>query len=495
MKRLDDLPDADLRRFDRPTLPSPDAIRSVYLVGICGTGMGSLAGLFQAAGYRVRGSDDQAWPPMSTRLAELGIDVLQGYDPAHLDPAPDLVVVGNACTPRHVEASVARENGLAQASLPEALHRYFIEGRTSLVVAGTHGKTTTTSLLVHVMRSAGLDPSFLVGGVMRNGNASYGLGRGPHFIVEGDEYDSAYFDKRPKFLHYAPHRAIVTSMEFDHADIYDDWNDYRSAFRSFAGTLPEGGTLVLNGDAPEVAALGLWTRADVVTYGLETPFVDFTARDLDHADGATDFTLVRRGTELGRLHLPLAGTHNLLNTLAVCAVALGEGVTMDGLARGLASFEGIRRRQEVRGEAAGAVVVDDFAHHPTAVRATLQAIRERWPSRRLVAVFEPRSNSSRRKVFEAGYIEAFRGADAVFLASPPFRHNDRREDFMDVHHVAAELVRGSVPVVLGRDADELLPLLSGFVAAGDVVLIMSNGGFGNLHTRLLDSLSNRPARA
>lgn len=492
MKRIADLPDAELRVFDRPDLPPPDTISSVYLIGICGTGMGSLAGLFQAAGYRVSGSDDAAWPPMSTRLADLGIRVIQGYDAAHLDPAPDLVVVGNACTPRHPEAASARDRLLTQASLPEALRRYFIDGRTSLVVAGTHGKTTTTSLLVHVLRSAGLDPSFLVGGVMRNGNASYGLGKGPHFVVEGDEYDSAYFDKRPKFLHYAPHRAIVTSMEFDHADIYDDWNDYREAFRTFAATLPAGGTLVLNGDAPEVAALGLWTRADVVTYGIEAPFVDFTATNRVSEDGGTGFNLVRRGEDLGRLFLPLAGTHNLLNTLAVCAVALGEGVDMDGLRRGLASFEGIKRRQEVRGEEAGAVVVDDFAHHPTAVRATLQAIRERWPERRLVAVFEPRSNSSRRKVFEAGYIEAFLGADAVFLATPPFRHNDRREDFMDVNHVAAELVRAGIPVMLGKDADELLPLLSGFVQGGDVVLIMSNGGFGNIHARLLDELKARP---
>ena len=493
MKRIEELPDAELRIFVRPELPAPDALSTVYLIGICGTGMGSLAGLFQASGYLVSGSDDAAWPPMSTRLADLGIRVIQGYDAAHLEPAPDLVVVGNACTPRHVEAASARERGLTQASLPEALRRYFIEGRTSLVVAGTHGKTTTTSLLVHVMRSAGLDPSFLVGGVMRNGNASYGVGEGQHFVVEGDEYDSAYFDKRPKFLHYAPHRAIVTSMEFDHANIYDDWTDYREAFRTFASTIPAGGTLVLNGDAPEVAALGLWTRAEVITYGVEAPFVDFTATSLVHENGGTSFNLVRRGEDLGRLFLPLAGTHNLLNTLAVCAVALGEGVTVGALRCGLASFEGIKRRQEIRGEEAGALVIDDFAHHPTAVRATIQAIRERWPDRRLVAVFEPRSNSSRRKVFEAGYIEAFLGADAVFLTTPPFRHNDRREDFMDVNHVAAELVRAGIPVGLGKDADELLPHLSRFAQSGDVVLIMSNGDFGNLHARLLDELKARPA--
>jgi UDP-N-acetylmuramate: L-alanyl-gamma-D-glutamyl-meso-diaminopimelate ligase len=491
MRRIEDLPDAHLRVFDRPALPDAEAFEDVYLIGICGTGMGSLAGLFHQAGYRVRGSDAAAWPPMSTRLGELGIPVLEGFDADHLDPPPGLVVVGNACTPTHVEAARARESSLAQASLPEAIAQYFIRDRVSLVVAGTHGKTTTTSLLVHVLRTAGLDPGFLVGGVMRNGDMSYGIGAGAHFVIEGDEYDSAYFDKRPKFLHYRPTHAVVTSLEFDHADIYDTWNDYRDAFREFARTVNPAGSLVLNADDPEVRTLARHTGARVVTYGLAAADLDVTAGGVSSEGDGQRFTLVRRGTDLGTFFLPMSGRHNLSNALAVCAVALGEGVTPRALREGLATFAGIRRRQEIRGEVDRVTVLDDFAHHPTAVRATIDAVRERWPERRLVAVFEPRSNSSRRKVFEEGYMGAFDRADAVFLSTPPFRHNDRAEDFMDIGRVTASLERRGIHTGLGRDADELLPALLDWIRPGDVVLVMSNGGFGNIHARLLAALAER----
>lgn len=491
MRRIQDLPDAHLRIFDRPTLPREDALADVYLIGICGTGMGSLAGLFREAGYVVRGSDAAAWPPMSTRLATLGIPVYEGYDAGRLDPPPDLVVVGNACTPTHVEAARARDEGLVQTSLPEALARYFIRDRTSLVVAGTHGKTTTTSLLVHVLRTAGIDPGFLVGGVMRNGDVSYGLGEGSVFITEGDEYDSAYFDKRPKFLHYRPTHAIVTSVEFDHADIYETWTDYRDAFREFSQLVNPAGSLVLNADDPEVLALARHTGARVVTYGLAAADLDFTAGSIRSEGDGQRFTLLHRGKESGSYFLPMSGRHNLGNALSVCAVALGLGVTPDSLREGLLSFAGIRRRQEIRGEVNQVTVIDDFAHHPTAVRATIDAIRERWPERRLVAVFEPRSNSSRRKVFEEGYVAAFDRANAVFLSTPPFRHNDRAEDFMDIDRVTDALERRGIHTALGRDADELLPALLSWIEPGDVVLIMSNGGFGNIHARLLSDLTNR----
>ncbi|GIV61903.1 MAG: UDP-N-acetylmuramate:L-alanyl-gamma-D-glutamyl-meso-diaminopimelate ligase [Rhodothermaceae bacterium] len=490
MKRITDLPDAHLRIFDRPPLPAPEALRDVYLIGICGTGMGSLAGLFHEAGYRVRGSDANVYPPMSTRLADLGIPVHQGYDPAHLAPAPDLVVVGNACTPTHVEAAYAREHGLVQASLPEALAHYFIRDRRSLVVAGTHGKTTTTSLLVHVLREAGLDPGFLVGGVMVNGNVSYAVGSGPHFVVEGDEYDSAYFDKRPKFMHYRPTSAIVTSVEFDHADIYANWDDYREAFRALAGLVPAGGLLALCDDDPEAAALARYTPARVRRYGLNDT-ADVTAHDVHPVDGGQLFTLVVDGSAAGTIHLPLSGRHNLLNALAVCTVALEEGLEPGQVARAMATFRGVKRRLEVRGEAAGVLVVDDFAHHPTAVRETLRAARQRWPERRLVAVFEPRSNSSRRKVFEKGYSEAFDAAHLAFFSAPPFRHNDRPEDFMSVPDLAAHLTDRGLPARAFPDAEALLPALLEALRPGDVALIMSNGSFGGLHARLLEALAER----
>ena len=484
MKKLTDFPDAHLRIFDRP--PLPETIEDVYLIAICGTGMGSLAGLFQQAGYRVHGSDAAVYPPMSTRLAEMGIAIDEGYDPAHLDPPPDLVIVGNACIPTHVEAAYAREQGLAQQSFPEALGHFFLCDRRSLVVAGTHGKTTTTGMLVHVLREAGLDPGFLVGGVMTNGTVSYDVGSGPHFVVEGDEYDSAYFDKRPKFMHYRPTSAIVTSMEFDHADIYDDWDDYRDAFHAFARLVPPGGLLALCCDDPNVRALADATAARVRCYGLTD--ADVTARHVRPTDGGQRFTLVVDGQGRGEVFLPMSGRHNLLNALAVCVIALDEGLTPDQIAQGFGSFKGMKRRQEVRGEAGGVLVVDDFAHHPTAVHETIRAVGERWPGRRLVAVFEPRSNSSRRKVFETPYAEAFDGAGLVFLSAPPFRHNDEVERFMDAEVVARTITERGAPAFVYPDADALLPPLLAKVQPGDVALIMSNGSFGGLHDRLLDRL-------
>ena len=488
LKKLTDFPDADLRIFDRPPVPPPDAIDEIYLIGICGTGMGSLAGLFQQAGYQVRGADEAAYPPMSTRLRDMGITILEGYDPAHLDPAPDLVIVGNACTPTHPEAAFAREQGLVQQSFPEALAHFFIQDRRSLVVAGTHGKTTTTGMLVHVLRATDLDPGFLVGGVMTNGNVNYAVSSGRHFVVEGDEYDSAYFDKRPKFMHYRPTSAIITSMEFDHADIYEDWDDYRDAFRVFAATVSSDGILALNGDDPEVRALGNHTYARVRFFGLDGGNDDVTARDLRTGGGGQRFTLVADDEELAEIFLPMSGRHNLLNALAVCTVALDEGLAPAAIADGFARFKGMKRRQEIRGEEGGVLVLDDFAHHPTAVRATLQAVRERWPERRLVAVFEPRSNSSRRKVFEQPYAEAFDHADLAFLSAPPFRHNDEVDRFMDAEVVAETITERSVPAAVHEGADALLPPLLTAVRPGDVVLIMSNGGFGGIHTRLLAAL-------
>ena len=491
MKRLEDFPDAHLRIFDRPPVDPDSAIDDVYLIGICGTGMGSLAGLFHEAGHRVRGSDAATWPPMSDRLAAMQIPVKEGYDASNLDPKPGMVVVGNACTPTHPEAARVRQEGWPQLSLPEAVASFFIRNRRSLVVAGTHGKTTTTSLLAHVFRSAGRDPGFLVGGVMNNGNVSYAVGSGPHFIVEGDEYDTAYFDKRPKFLHYKPRTGIVTSVEFDHADIYASMEDYREAFGQFATLIPEEGLLVLCADNPEVAALAAKTQGRVSTYGLDRTDVDVTAVRISTGSDGQRFDLMKGGVVQGRVWLPLSGRHNLLNALAVATVALDEGLSMDEIVAGFGTFKGIQRRQQIRGEAGGVIIVDDFAHHPTAVRATVQAAVERWPSRRVVAVFEPRSNSSRRKVFEEGYATAFDQTGAVFLSRPPFRHNDRQEDFMDVDVVIDRIRARRIAAHAAEGADELLPLILDEIRPGDVALIMSNGGFGGIHDRLLRALDAR----
>jgi UDP-N-acetylmuramate: L-alanyl-gamma-D-glutamyl-meso-diaminopimelate ligase len=493
MRDLASFPDAHLRIFDRPDVPPPEAIESVYLIGICGKGMGALAELLVEAGYDVRGSDEAAYPPMSTRLDALGITIDEGYEPEHLDPPPDLVVVGNAAVPTHPEATYAREHGLVQMSLPEALAHFFIRDRRSLVVAGTHGKTTTAGMLAHVLRAAGRDPGFFIGGVMTNYGATCAVGTGPHFVVEGDEYDSAYFDKRPKFMHYRPTSAIVTSMEFDHADIYAGWDDYRDAFRAFVGLLPAEGLLLLNGDDPEVRELADHTDARVRFFGLNGTDDHVTATDIRPVEGGQRFTLVADGEALTEIFLPMSGWVSRFDALGVCAIALDEGLAPEAIADAFAGFEGMKRRQEILGETAGVIVIDDFAHHPTAVHATVHAVQERWPSRRTVAVFEPRSNSSRRKVFETTYADALAEADAVFLSTPPLRHNDNRDDFLDVDVVTDRIEAEGVPAASYPSADALLPPLLDTLRPGDVALVMSNGSFDGLHQKLLAALREREA--
>lgn len=491
MRSLSEFPDAHLRIFERPEVPAADAIQTVFLVGICGTGMGSLAGLFHQAGYSVSGSDAATWPPMSERLAEMNIPVREGFNAANLAFGPDLTVIGNACTPTHVEAAAARDGGMVQLSFPEAVAHFFIRDRRSLVVAGTHGKTTTTSLLAHVFKTSGRDPGFLVGGVMNNDNVSYAVGSGPHFIIEGDEYDTAYFDKRPKFMHYRPTTAIVTSIEFDHADIYTSMDDYRAAFGAFGRSVPEDGLIVLCAEDPEVRRLAATVHCRTLMYGMGSQDLDVTAVNLKTGSDGQRFDLVVKGVIVGRIWLPLSGRHNLLNALAVATVALEEGITFEELVAAFGSFKGIQRRQQIRGEEGGVIVLDDFAHHPTAVKATVQSACERWPDRRIVAIFEPRSNSSRRKIFEEGYAAAFDEAKLVFLSKPPFRHNDSKEDFMDIDSLIERISNGGIPAKAAEGAENLLPLILETVRPGDVALIMSNGGFGGIHNSLLEALKNR----
>jgi len=491
---IENLPDSHLRQFERPPVPSPDDIEDVYLIGICGTGMGALAGLLKQAGYDVSGADDGVYPPMSTHLAEQGIPVLEGYDPAHLDPAPDLTVVGNACTPTHPEATYAREHRLPQQSFPEALaHCFLSDARRPLVIAGTHGKTTTTGLLVHLLQHAGVDPGFLVGGVPQDHNGSYALGSDAPFVIEGDEYDSAYFDKRPKFMHYRPQCAVVTSVEFDHADIFEDEDDYRWAFERFVSLLDTDGLLALCGDSPAVRALTDHTDATVRTYGLDANN-DACATDLAATPKGQRFTLHLDGDSVD-VTVPMHGRHNVQNALAAAVLARREGVSVAQVAEGLSTFEGMKRRQEVRGEPGGVLVLDDFAHHPTAVEATLQAVRAAHPDRRLVGVFEPRSNSSRRKAFETPYGKAFDTADQVFLKAPPVRHNDDAEAMLDPEVVVQMIADRDTPARAFDDVDAMLPELVETLRPGDVALLMSNGSFDGLHEHLLNELKARTSSA
>ncbi len=462
----------------------------VHLVAICGTGMGALAGLLKEAGHEVRGSDRAFYPPMSERLRAWGIPMLQGFEPAHLEPDTDLVIVGNVCRRDNPEAQAALERGLKVMSFPQALSEFFIAGKTSAVVAGTHGKTTTAALLSYVLVEAGLDPSFLVGGIPQNFGKSFHLGRGGVFVVEGDEYDAAFFDKRPKFVHYRPKIVVLTAVEFDHADIYPNMDAYRAAFVTLLSLLPADGLLVACVDDPEVSALAARAPCRVVSYGLGSGG-DWNATAIEPGAEATRFSLVRSGRQIASVSLPLAGRHNVANALGVLAAAEALGLDPARAAASLAGFAGVARRIQVRGVVGGVTVIDDFAHHPTKVRETVRAVRGRYPRSRLIAVFEPRTNTSRRSVFQEAYASAFPGADEVVVVPPFDVEKIPAPERFDSARLVSTLQGNGQLAVLHSSADEVVTDLSARVGEDTVVLIMSNGAFDNIHEKLLSALRGR----
>jgi UDP-N-acetylmuramate: L-alanyl-gamma-D-glutamyl-meso-diaminopimelate ligase len=466
-----------------------------HLIGICGTAMASLAAMLQARGHRVTGSDEHVYPPMSTMLRDLGIEIMTGYDAAHLDPVPDCVVVGNAIPRGNPEVESTLNQKLPYRSLPEVLKEEFIRGRRSLVVAGTHGKTTTTSLAAWVMDRGGLDPSFLVGGVVQNFGASSRVTPSDYFIIEGDEYDTAYFDKGPKFMHYLPELAIVNNIEFDHADIYQDVDAVKLAFRRFMNTVPGKGRLIAGWDSPLVrdviASMGQRLFTQVETFGT-CEDARWQARDIDYAGGMTRFHVTREGTEWGEFQTPLIGEFNVRNCLAVIIAADAWGIARPAVADALASFKSVRRRCEVRGEINGIIVIDDFAHHPTAVRETLSALRTRYAGQRLVAVFEPRSWSSRLAVFQDEYSKAFIPADYVIVSGVfDTQKATEKGSVLDTVKLISDIAALAKPAFAISDVDEIVRKLGSELRAGDVVAIMSNGGFGGIHEKLLAVLGTR----
>ena len=465
-------------------------VRRVHLVGICGTGMGSLAGLLADAGVEVRGSDEAVYPPMSTMLMDKGIRVLEGYRAAHLDDRPDLVIVGNIATRQNPEAVAAVERGIPFLSMPQALGRLFLEGRHSIVVAGTHGKTTTSALMAWVLSAAGRDPSFLVGGVLKDIGRSYHLGGGQDFVLEGDEYETAYFDKGPKFLHYRPRSVILTSVEYDHAEMYADLPSVKLAFRRLLELIPADGLLVYCADDPNVREVLSSARCTAVPYGCGRG-EGWRGHVGSSGPEGMEFEVTRDGGLFGLFRVPMTGLHNLRNILGVMAVAHSRGVQAQAIAEGLRKFSGVKRRQEVRGVAAGVVVIDDFAHHPTAVRATLQATRDRYPGQRIWAVFEPRTNTTRRSVFQEEYARSFDDADRIILAAVDHPERAPEGQRFSVERLVADLQGRrkeadyipAVPEIVARVARE--------ARDGDIVLVMSNGAFGGLHDRLLAALGSR----
>ena len=454
--------------------------------------MASLAGMLQARGHQVSGSDENVYPPMSTMLESIGLEIMRDYRAAHLDQAPDCVVIGNAIPRGNPEVEETLRRRLVYRSLPEVLKEEFIRGRRSLVVAGTHGKTTTTSLAAWMIDYAGLNPSFLVGGVVQNFGVSFRVTGSDYFIIEGDEYDTAYFDKGPKFMHYLPEIAIVNNIEFDHADIYQDLDAVKLAFRRLMNLVPGNGKLIVGWDsAPArdvVASFGKKLFTQVETFGTSAD-ANWQARDLEFTDGLTRFKVVRDGTEWASFATPLVGEFNVRNCLAAIVAADAWGIEREEIAAALASFQSVRRRLEVRGEVNGITVIDDFAHHPTAVRETLAALRLKYQGQRLVAVFEPRSRTSSHLTFQDAYIDAFAPADFVIVSRVyDAQRAAEMGGVLDIEKLIANIAAQNKPAYAITDVDEIIQTLAGELRPGDVVAIMSNGAFGGIHEKLLEYL-------
>jgi len=454
--------------------------------------MATLAALLKSRGHDVRGSDQNVYPPMSDFLAAEQIQTFSGYDAAHITPDVDLVVVGNAISRGNVELEAVLERKIRYCSLPEIIRDQFLWGAESVVVAGTHGKTTTTSLTGWLLTHGKFDPTLLVGGIALNfgtGGSSYRIGAGRHFVIEGDEYDSAFFDKTAKFLKYLPDVAVINNIEFDHADIYANLDEVRLAFRRLANLVPRTGLLLLGADSPDAAALETSAVSPVETFGLGGG-ATWQAHDLRTRDGITRFDVRRRGEPYGAFESPLLGVHNVRNALAAIAVGARAGMGPDQLAEGLRAFTGIKRRLEVIGIARGVTVLDDFAHHPTAVYETLAALRTGYPDRRIWAVFEPRSASSCRRVFQDAFAAAFGAADEVILAAV-FRSSLPEPERLDAHRLVVDLRQRGTSARYIPDNDEIVTTIVREHRDGDVVVLMSNGGFGGIHRTLLRALHDR----
>jgi UDP-N-acetylmuramate: L-alanyl-gamma-D-glutamyl-meso-diaminopimelate ligase len=470
----------------------------VHFVAIGGTGMGSLAGLLHARGVAVSGSDEKLYPPMSTQLERWGIPVREGFRAEHVAEAqPDLVVIGNVVRKDNAEARAALDGGYRCLSFSDALYDLAIAGRHSVVVTGTHGKTTTTALLATILVECGRDPSVLVAGVAENLDGSFRIGEGAEFVVEGDEYDTAFFDKTPKFLHYRPDTAILTSVEFDHADIYRDLDHVKQAFRLLTDAMPADGLLIAATGGAHVADVVRGAGCALEGYAVEgeTAEARWWARNLVASGDGTRFSVHRDGEPVAEARLALWGRHNVANALAALAAACARGVAPDAAASALARFRGVQRRQQVRGEAGGVTLVDDFAHHPTAVRETLGAMRQRYPGRRVWALFEPRTNTSRRRIFQNEYAEALAAADRVVLArvpdAPIYSITGEVTERLDIAALAAEITARGIPAHALEGADAIAAHVAAEAQPGDVVVTMSNGDFGGIWPKLLAELTGQ----
>lgn len=464
-------------------------MKRIHLIGVCGTAMATLAALLKSRGYDVRGSDQNVYPPMSDFLVQQGITTFQGYNADHITAELDLVVVGNAVSRGNVEVEEVLDRKIRYCSLPEAIRDHFLWASRAIVITGTHGKTTTTSLAGWLLADGGADPYVFIGGIAENFESSYRIGGGRDFVIEGDEYDSAFFDKTAKFLKYLPDIAVVNNIEFDHADIYPDLDAIRLAFRRLVNLVPRRGLLLLGADNADSLALKDHARCKVETFGLSAGS-DWQAHDLQVTPSATRFGVRRAGATIGTFEVPLLGAYNVRNALGAIAVGAATGLSPDTMAEGLRRFKGVRRRLQHRGTASGVAVYDDFAHHPTAIAETLEGVRSAYPDRRIWAIFEPRSATSCRSVFQSDFAKALAKADRVVLPAV-FRSTVPEAERLSPEALVTDLKAAGVDARYIPEIADIVRTVAMDARTGDLVIVMSNGGFDDIHHKLLSALEAR----
>lgn len=460
----------------------------IHMMGICGTAMASLAGLLKDRGFKVTGSDANPYPPMSTQIEAMGIIIQKPYQAENLNPPPDFVIVGNVISASNIEAQEMNRLDLPYCSLPEAMGELIIADKDSFVISGTHGKTTTTSLLSWVAEVAGLEPGFLIGGIPKNFSQSFKNPKANTFIIEGDEYDTAYFNKVPKFIHYKPKFVILTSVEFDHADIYKDFDAVKSAFKRLVTLIPVDGSLLFWGDDLNVSEIASFSAIkNKFSYGFLASN-DYQVQTHDQKDGFTYFSVSFKKENLGELRTTMTGNYNLLNATAVVTQAHIQNWDFLSVQKAISTFTGVKRRQEILGEPGGILVIEDFAHHPTAVKETIKGIQNRYKGRKVFSVFEPRSATSRRKVFQKDYVEAFSFADEIILAEAFDQGKIAEQDRFSVQELVTDLKDIGKKVHAFHSVDEIIEFLKSKAFPQDIILIMSNGGFDGIYQKLLDRL-------
>jgi UDP-N-acetylmuramate: L-alanyl-gamma-D-glutamyl-meso-diaminopimelate ligase len=465
----------------------PERVEKIHLIAICGTGMGALASMLKDMGFEVTGSDRKMYPPMSHFLAQKGIKIADGFDKDNISSDIDLIVVGNAVSKDNIEVVETDSLGLHFCSMPQALNRFIAADKKPIIITGTHGKTTTSSILSWILYKAGLDPTFMIGGILKNFDSNYRLGQGDHIIVEGDEYDTAFFDKGPKFLHYDPYIAILTSVEFDHADIFKDIDHVKEAFDRFITSMAQKSTLIAFDDDKNVEELIKGRKCKVERYG-QAMDSTWRIRNISIDPPWTIFQVLKQGRAFGGFKTNLVGTHNLLNILSTISVADRLNIPYEVIAGALETFKGIKRRQEVRGIKRGITVMDDFAHHPTAVKETTRAVKPFYKGGRIVAVFEPRTNSSMRKVFQNIYPSSFESADLICIRQSPLLEKIPPAQRFSSEKLVDDLKNQGKDAYFFSNTESIIDFLVERARPGDLILIMSNGGFDNIHDELLKRL-------